>query len=71
MAQSLMTLREVRNLYFPAIPIHRLKYAVAEHGIEPRQRAGTTRLFADDQLGEIRQAMDLVATHRGAGGVRS
>lgn len=38
-------------------PFHRVRYAVAEGGIEPAQRVGMVRLFTADQLPLIREAL--------------
>lgn len=38
-------------------PFHRVRYAIAEGGIEPAQRVGIVRLFAADQLPRIREAL--------------
>jgi len=40
-------------------PFHRVRYAVAEGGIEPVMRVGIVRLFDASQLPSIREALNL------------
>ena len=44
--------------------VHRVRYAVAEHNIEPRQRAGIVRLWSRDQIPAVRAALVLVVRNR-------
>ncbi len=47
------------------VPIHRAKYAIEAHGIEPAMRAGITRLWEARDLATIKSAVDRVAgNHR-------
>ena len=51
------------------IPRHRVSYAIERAGIEERGRAGILRLFAPDQLAEIRAAVEAIRPCRVAEGV--
>jgi hypothetical protein len=56
--EALLTLRELRQKHFPNHALHQLVYALARGEIAPRRRAGMVRLFGEDQVPEIRRALN-------------
>ena len=46
------------------VTLHRLRYAVTDAKIAPKQRAGIIRLFGVDQLPEMARAVGRVAGRR-------
>ena len=63
METKLLTLADVARL-LNAKP-SRIKYAIEQYRIEPRQRAGIIRLWAVDDLPTIRSAMLRIESRRG------
>ena len=57
----LLTLGDVARAC--GVPPHRAKYAIAEYGIEPRQRAGILRLWAPEQVAAVRAALIRISRH--------
>ncbi len=49
------------------VSIHRIKYAVDQHRVEPAMRVGITRVWRPDQIPAIESALRRVASNRGAG----
>ncbi len=46
---------------------HKIKYAIAQHRVEPAKRVGIFRIWSTDQLPQIESALRRVASNRGAG----
>lgn len=63
---NLLTLAEVARLV--GVSQSRVKYAICEYRIEPRQRAGIIRLWHVDDLPKIKSALARIQSRRG--GVR-
>ena len=61
---ELLTLGQVARAC--GVAPHRVKYAVAEYRIEPRQRAGILRLWAPDQLAAVKAALSRIARRSGS-----
>ena len=62
---NLLTLADVARLLNERL--NRVKYAVDEYRIEPRQRAGIIRLWHPDDVPAIRAALTRIANRRGGG----
>ena len=52
------------------VPHHRLTYALKAAGIQPVQRVGILRVWSADQLPQIREAVERIASRREAIGAR-
>jgi hypothetical protein len=61
MEAELLTLGQVARAC--GVAPHRAKYAIAEYGIEPRQRAGILRLWAPEQVAAVKIALGRIARH--------
>ena len=59
---NLLTIRDVARAC--GVRVHQAKYAVAEYGIEPRQRAGIIRLWSEQDLPHIRSALARISARR-------
>jgi DNA-binding transcriptional MerR regulator len=59
---KLLTIRDVAREC--GVRVHRAKYAIAENGIEPHQRAGNMRLFSPQQIPVIKSALSRIENHR-------
>lgn len=60
-SEELLTLGQVARAC--GVPPHRAKYAIAEYAIAPRQRAGILRLWAPEQVAEVKVALGRIARH--------
>lgn len=49
-------------------PIHRVKYVLERHRIAPAARVGIIRVWSENDLPRIRQALAHVRRSRGSGG---
>ena len=58
----LMTMRDAARRI--GVATHRLRYAIDEHAIEPKQRAGIIRLYGPDQLPAMKSALRRIAERR-------
>jgi DNA-binding transcriptional MerR regulator len=61
-SETLLTIRDLsRELGYR---LHQVKHALDIHDIQPHQRAGIVRLYARDQIPEIRRALEATAKHK-------
>lgn len=60
---ELMTVRDISRRL--DVPLHRLKYAIEVYDIQPRQRVGIIRQWAEEDLPTIEAAVRRVAGRRG------
>lgn len=58
----LLTIRDAARRL--GVQVHRLRYAIDELDIQPKQRAGIIRLFGEDQLEQMRSALRRIAGRR-------
>ncbi len=49
------------------VAIHRVKYAIEQHHVEPRMRVGITRVWAEEDLPRIQLALNRVAANKRRG----
>lgn len=60
--EGLLTLGQLAERL--GVPVHRLKYAIEQHGIHPAMRVGILRVWSEDEVPRMRGALARVAKNR-------